>query len=189
MRPCAAYGRFRRGSRAAAAEVSRKSFSGRGMPRIHVTSAGLTRLTVAAATDPLWEALLSGFRQHEANPPLTFRPGSRRCRRLAGLTTIRRLLLAFATSMRRLERRDNGCGDTATVRHPVTILPGPVPEWRSFAHGWPATPQTAFGCSAPLDPATGPTRIVPEITELVTQLGCVVESQIDLMVHPHRVRR
>lgn len=42
--------------------------------RIHFTAEDLTRMRVAAAPDPLWEVLLSGFRLQESDTPLEYRP-------------------------------------------------------------------------------------------------------------------
>jgi hypothetical protein len=51
----------------------------------------------------------------------------------AVLAALRRLLLlAFASSMCRLERLDDGGGDTAAVGQLVAILPGPVPDGLSL---------------------------------------------------------
>ena len=44
------------------------------MLRIHFTAADLTRVTIAAHTDPLWEILFSGFRLRERHRTVTHRP-------------------------------------------------------------------------------------------------------------------
>lgn len=42
--------------------------------RIHFTAEDLVRTRVAATADPLWEVLLSGFRLHDRDAPLEYRP-------------------------------------------------------------------------------------------------------------------
>jgi DNA-binding transcriptional ArsR family regulator len=45
-----------------------------GLLRIHFTSNDLAKTTVATATDPLWEIVLSRFRLRERHPALPFQP-------------------------------------------------------------------------------------------------------------------
>ncbi len=50
------------------------------MLRIHFTDADLARTSVARAADPFWEMVLSGFRLHERDRDLVFRPWIQRLR-------------------------------------------------------------------------------------------------------------
>lgn len=56
------------------------------MLRIHFTDADLARTSVASTADPFWEMVLSGFRLHERDPDLLFRPWIQRLRSNRPLT-------------------------------------------------------------------------------------------------------
>jgi len=57
--------------------------------RIHFTSADLTRTTLSAEPDPLWETVLSRIRLHDAHRPVTYRPWVRALGEQAGSRAVR----------------------------------------------------------------------------------------------------